>query len=139
MFQYRRYRAKGFDISARSITEGGSWSITVGEGKIVHKFHPLISLWISRYGTGARAQPFCQLRPPPPPRDVAHPYGDGLLLPNQYDKSLPSGDAGVEVEEIAQSDADAQDPRVRGSGTDWDTPPKTMSERFPPANAENNV
>src|SRR5215469_17383043 len=56
----------------------------------------LISLWISRYGTGARAQPFCQLRPPSPPRDVAHRNGNGLLLSNHHDEPLPSGDASVE-------------------------------------------
>jgi hypothetical protein len=33
------------------------------------------------------------------------------LTSNQHDEPLPSGDAGVEVEEIAQSDADAQHPR----------------------------
>src|SRR5262249_23360854 len=43
-----------------------------------------------------RAQPFCQLRPPAPPRDVAHRNGDGLLLSNQADQLLASGNAGVE-------------------------------------------
>src|SRR6516225_6385424 len=41
-------------------------------------------------------QPFCQLRPPPSPRDIAHRNGDGLLLSNQHHEPLPSGDAGVE-------------------------------------------
>jgi hypothetical protein len=44
----------------------------------------------------ARAQPFSQFRPPPPPRDIAHRDGNGLLLSNQHHEPLPSGDSGVE-------------------------------------------
>lgn len=44
----------------------------------------------------AETQPFTQLRPASPTRDVAHRDGDGLLLPNQNDKPLAAGDAGVE-------------------------------------------
>ena len=55
---------------------------------------------------------------------------------NPHNEPLPSGDVGVEVEEIAQSDADAQHPRVRGSGTDWMKSAKTKCERFPPVVAQ---
>ena len=44
----------------------------------------------------AGTQPLLQLRPTPPARDVAHRDGDGLLLPDQNDKPIAAGDAGVE-------------------------------------------
>jgi hypothetical protein len=47
-------------------------------------------------GWRCRAQAFCQLRPSPPARHVTHRNGDRLLLSNQHDQLLASGDAGVE-------------------------------------------
>src|SRR5277367_6233427 len=44
-----------------------------------------------RYG-----QPFVQFRPPPTSRHVAHGNCDSLLLADQDDEALPSGDASVE-------------------------------------------
>ena len=41
-------------------------------------------------------KPFGQLRPPAPSGGIAHRNGDGLLLPNQHNQLLASGDAGVE-------------------------------------------
>ena len=43
----------------------------------------------------ARTQPFLQLRPPPPTRDVAYRDGDGLFLTDQYDELLAPRNAGI--------------------------------------------
>src|SRR6266436_2612165 len=41
-----------------------------------------------------RCQPFMQLRPAPPARDVSDSNGDGLLLTDQNDQLLAPGEAG---------------------------------------------
>jgi hypothetical protein len=47
-------------------------------------------------GERARTQPFLQLRPPPPTRDVAYRDGDGLFLTDQHDQPFAARYAGVE-------------------------------------------
>ena len=65
------------------------------EGKWVATMtQPVMPMGRERDGLGT--QPLLQLRPTPAARDVAHCDGDGLLLPNQNDKPLAAGDAGVE-------------------------------------------
>ena len=50
----------------------------------------------AKIGQRAGTQPFAQLRPTTPARDVAHCDGDGLLLSDQHDQPLAACDAGVE-------------------------------------------
>jgi hypothetical protein len=45
----------------------------------------LNSRWVQLHRVGS--QPFCQLRPPSPPRNISHRNGDGLLLSNQHDEA----------------------------------------------------
>jgi hypothetical protein len=50
----------------------------------------------ARIGGWAGTQPFAQLRPTPPARDVAYRDSDSFLLANQHDEPLAAGDAGVD-------------------------------------------
>ena len=49
-----------------------------------------------RQAGSIRHEPFVQLRPSPPPRDVFYRDGDSLLLADQHDQPFAARDAGIE-------------------------------------------
>src|SRR5258707_3915763 len=58
--------------------------------------HSSLVLFVVNAGGLPRCQPFAQLRPAPPARDIAYRDSNGLFLADQDDQLLAAGDTGVE-------------------------------------------